>query len=203
MSRICRSQLMRLLGWDVLRSRGPVPNTTACVIVARASHSSASPPGSSRRPGGFWLLFVFFPELRRQHYCCAETSVLGAPEHFRWLLSSAADDDKFGSLRPDIVIADHQGFCLAIADAKYKTNRINASNRTGVITDDLYQLSAYLSGFGDRLRAWTDFLFIPPTKEAKWLRACHQRTRGRSRRRLSGISGSYPRTAECMPMRTL
>jgi 5-methylcytosine-specific restriction enzyme subunit McrC len=82
-------------------------------------------------------------------------------EHFRWLLKSATDDDKFGSLRPDIVIADHQERCLAIADAKYKTNRINASNRTGIVTDDLYQLTAYLSGFGDPASRLDGFLIYP------------------------------------------
>jgi 5-methylcytosine-specific restriction enzyme subunit McrC len=100
------------------------------------------------------LLQIGLPALRVSH-------TGRATEHFRWLLSSAADGDKFGSLRPDIVIADHQGRCLAIADAKYKTNRINASNRTGVITDDLYQLSAYLSGFGDPTSRLDGFLIYP------------------------------------------
>jgi hypothetical protein len=100
------------------------------------------------------LLQIGLPALRVNH-------TGRSTEHFRWLLSSAADGDKFGSLRPDIVIADHQGHCLAIADAKYKTNRINASNRTGVITDDLYQLSAYLSGFGDPTSRLEGFLNYP------------------------------------------
>ena len=82
-------------------------------------------------------------------------------EHFRWLLRSAADGEPFGSLRPDIIIADHQERCLAIADAKYKTNRINSGNRTGVVTDDLYQLAAYLSGFGDPASRLDGFLIYP------------------------------------------
>jgi 5-methylcytosine-specific restriction endonuclease McrBC regulatory subunit McrC len=82
-------------------------------------------------------------------------------EHFRWLLRSATDDDGFGSLRPDIVIADHQERCLAIADAKYKTNRINSGNRTGIVTDDLYQLIAYLSGFGNPASRLDGFLIYP------------------------------------------
>lgn len=100
------------------------------------------------------LLQVGLPGLRVSH-------TGRATEHFRWLLRSATDDDKFGSLRPDIIIADHQERCLAIADAKYKTNRISAGNRTGVITDDLYQLSAYLSGFGDPASRLDGFLIYP------------------------------------------
>jgi len=48
-----------------------------------------------------------------------------------------------------------------VADAKYKTTRINASNRTGVVTDDLYQLTAYLSGFGDPASRLDGFLIYP------------------------------------------
>jgi 5-methylcytosine-specific restriction enzyme subunit McrC len=81
--------------------------------------------------------------------------------HFRWLLETARGSNTFGSLRPDILIFDHRDRCLAIADAKYKTTRISAHNRTGVIREDLYQLNAYLSGFaepGSRLDA---FLIYP------------------------------------------
>jgi hypothetical protein len=82
-------------------------------------------------------------------------------EHFHWLLRSAVNGQQFGSLRPDIVIRDHQGRFLAIADAKYKTTRINTMNRTGVATDDLYQLAAYLSGFGDPGSRLDGFLIYP------------------------------------------
>ena len=82
-------------------------------------------------------------------------------EHFQWLLRSATGEDKLGSLRPDILVTDHQERCLAVADAKYKTTRINASNRNGVLTDDLYQLTAYLSGFGDPASRLDGFLIYP------------------------------------------
>lgn len=84
-----------------------------------------------------------------------------ATEHFRWLLNSETDGDKFGSLRPDIIITDRKERCLAIVDAKYKTNRINTVNRTGIVTDDLYQLVAYLSGFGDSNSRLDGFLIYP------------------------------------------
>lgn len=88
-------------------------------------------------------------------------------QHLWWLLRSAIGNDKFGSLRPDIIISDHRERCVAIADAKYKNNRINASNRTGVITDDLYQLTAYLSGFGEPEARLDGFLIYPADEEGQ------------------------------------
>jgi 5-methylcytosine-specific restriction enzyme subunit McrC len=82
-------------------------------------------------------------------------------EHFRWLLSSATNDEKIGSLRPDIIIQDFQERCLGIADAKYKTTRINSVNQTGVAREDLYQLAAYLSGFGSPDSRLDAFLIYP------------------------------------------
>jgi 5-methylcytosine-specific restriction enzyme subunit McrC len=82
-------------------------------------------------------------------------------EHFRWLLRSSMDDDKLGSLRPDIVVSDVQDRCLAIVDAKYKSTRINTMNRTGVVTEDLYQLAAYLSAFGESGSRLDGFLVYP------------------------------------------
>ena len=85
-------------------------------------------------------------------------------DHFRWLLRSSMDEDKFGSLRPDIVVSDLRDRCLAIVDAKYKTTRINATNRTGVVTEDLYQLAAYLSAFGES-GSRLDGFFVYPEDE--------------------------------------
>ena len=82
-------------------------------------------------------------------------------EHFRWLLNSVISGERFGSLRPDIVIQDHHERCLAVADAKYKSTRINALNRTGIVREDLYQLAAYLSGFGLAGSRLDGFLIYP------------------------------------------
>jgi 5-methylcytosine-specific restriction enzyme subunit McrC len=82
-------------------------------------------------------------------------------EHFHWLLRSSADGDKFGSLRPDIIISDHHNRPLAIVDAKYKTTRVNAIKRSGIATEDLYQLAAYLSAFGDPAMRMDGFLVYP------------------------------------------
>jgi 5-methylcytosine-specific restriction endonuclease McrBC regulatory subunit McrC len=91
-----------------------------------------------------------------------------ATVHIRSLLT--ADGDELGSLRPDVLIFDHDGRCRAIADAKYKTTRANAFNRTGVVTDDLYQLSAYLAGFGDPTSRLDGFLIYPGDPEGQIVR---------------------------------
>jgi len=77
------------------------------------------------------------------------------------------EGDQFGSLRPDVVVSDHRGLCRAIADAKYKTARTNATNRTGVVTDDLYQLTAYLAGFRDPASRLDGFLIYPADPEGQ------------------------------------
>jgi len=82
-------------------------------------------------------------------------------DNFRWLLRSSTDNDRLGSLRPDIIVSDLRERCLAIVDAKYKTTRISTSNRTGVVTEDLYQLAAYLSAFGESGSRLDGFLVYP------------------------------------------
>jgi 5-methylcytosine-specific restriction enzyme subunit McrC len=82
-------------------------------------------------------------------------------EQFRWLLRSSRDNDKLGSLRPDIIVSDVRDRCLAIVDANYKTTRINTTNRTRVVTEDLYQLAAYLSAFGESGSRLDGFLVYP------------------------------------------
>ncbi len=85
-------------------------------------------------------------------------------KHFRWLLTGVGGAT-FGSLRPDIMILDAYDRCLAIADAKYKTTRINGSNASGVLREDLYQLAAYLSAFGDLASRLDGFLIYPDDPE--------------------------------------
>jgi len=67
-------------------------------------------------------------------------------------------------LRPDIIINDQEKHCVAIVDAKYKTTRLNIVNRTGVVTEDLYQLAAYLSAFGRPANRLDGFLVYPSDK---------------------------------------
>ena len=104
------------------------------------------------------LLQVSLPGLQVNHTGRAKG-------HIQSLL--VADGDELGSLRPDILIYDHQGRCRGIADAKYKTTRINAFSRTGVSTDDLYQLTAYLAGFGEPTSRLDGFLIYPADTEGQ------------------------------------
>ncbi|WP_375274242.1 5-methylcytosine restriction system specificity protein McrC [Methylorubrum thiocyanatum] len=68
--------------------------------------------------------------------------------NFQWLLTNE-HGGVLQSLRPDIVVFDNYDRCLAIVDAKYKNTRSNSNNVNGVLREDLYQLSAYLSAFGN------------------------------------------------------
>lgn len=108
------------------------------------------------------LLQIGLPGLRVSHTGRSN-------HHFRHLLTSV-NGDFFGSLRPDILISDSFNRCLGIADAKYKTNRIRGDNRTGIVTEDLYQLAAYLSGFGDPGRRLDGFLIYPADNEGQVFR---------------------------------
>ncbi len=107
------------------------------------------------------LLQVSLPELRVVH-------TGRVTEHIRSLL--IADADELGSLRPDILMFDYGDRCRAIADAKYKTTQAQASNRKGVATDDLYQLTAYLAGFGDPTSRLDGFLIYPDDPEGQVVR---------------------------------
>jgi 5-methylcytosine-specific restriction enzyme subunit McrC len=89
-------------------------------------------------------------------------------ENFRWLFRSEIDDGMLlGSLRPDIVITDERARFLALADAKYKTTAISGRTLTGVVREDLYQMSAYLSGFADPSSGLDAFLVYPTEKDGE------------------------------------
>jgi 5-methylcytosine-specific restriction enzyme subunit McrC len=80
--------------------------------------------------------------------------------NFNWLLTNERGRT-IQALRPDILIFGENDRCLAIADAKYKNTRSNTENVNGVSRDDLYQLSAYLSGFGNATQRMDGFLVYP------------------------------------------
>lgn len=64
------------------------------------------------------------------------------------LLRSEVDDSELGRLRPDaLVTAD--GGVVAVVDAKYKRLHPTPIAPSGPQREDLYQLAAYLSRFGD------------------------------------------------------
>ena len=80
--------------------------------------------------------------------------------HIKSLLTSEGGKT-LGSLRPDILIFDSKDECLGIADAKYKNTKARLDNINGVVREDLYQLSAYLSGFGNKESRLDGFLIYP------------------------------------------
>ena len=80
--------------------------------------------------------------------------------NFQWLLTSEKGS-VLQSLRPDILIYGDRDRCVAIADAKYKNTRSNRENVNGVSREDLYQLSAYFSGFGNTTERIDGFLIYP------------------------------------------
>jgi 5-methylcytosine-specific restriction enzyme subunit McrC len=86
-------------------------------------------------------------------------------EHLCSLLHSGGEE--FGSLKPDMVIFDRQRRCRAVADAKYKNTRINFANRTGILREDLYQITAYLAAFGNPLAELDGFLIYPTDIEGQ------------------------------------
>ena len=120
-------------------------------IIARHPHApgsnaSAKSHGVLLDMAEIWELYVAkilqtsLPNLRVLHTGRTRSN-------FQWLLTSGSGS-VLQSLRPDIVIFGNHDRCLAIVDAKYKNTRSNNNNVNGVLREDLYQLSAYLSGFG-------------------------------------------------------
>jgi 5-methylcytosine-specific restriction enzyme subunit McrC len=65
------------------------------------------------------------------------------------LLRSDQTGERLGNLKPDILIfALQTNRLLAILDAKYKTTTQTPERPHGVQREDLYQLAAYLSAYG-------------------------------------------------------
>ena len=56
---------------------------------------------------------------------------------------------------------------VAAFDLPTQVLRLSALNRTGVVTDDLYQLTAYLAGFGDPASRLDGFLIYPADPEGQ------------------------------------
>jgi 5-methylcytosine-specific restriction enzyme subunit McrC len=95
-----------------------------------------------------WELFVL-AALRK---ACAGLEVLHGTlqdDAREMLLTSDADGRSLGELRPDAIVRRH-GCVLGILDAKYKSLWPTRWHPNGPQREDLYQLAAYLSRFGDR-----------------------------------------------------
>ena len=68
--------------------------------------------------------------------------------------------DTYGSLRPDFLVRK-SGELVAILDAKYKTTTPSRDRPYGILTEDLYQMNAYLSAFGEKDEKLAGALIYP------------------------------------------
>ncbi len=74
--------------------------------------------------------------------------------------------DVRGGLRPDFLVRKSDEL-VAILDAKYKTTNSSRERPDGVLPQDLYQMNAYLSAFGDRNKLLTGALVYPDHLKGK------------------------------------
>lgn len=163
-------------GCDIIRYT-PITESYRSVVDLSLAILARRPPGTSTTGASksfgvlldmaeIWELYVAkvlqagLPGLTVEHTGRTRT-------HQYWLLGNNIDSAVEGSLRPDIVIADHRKHCVAIVDAKYKTTRLNEHNQTGIRADDLYQITAYLSAFGNDDGRLDGFLVYPEDELGK------------------------------------
>ncbi len=147
----------------ITESYRPLVNLSLSILSRKPRAPSADGNGKSHGllldMAEIWELYVAkllqagLPGLRISHTGRAKYN-------FKWLLTS--EKGKFiQSLRPDILILGDHDRCLAVADAKYKNTQSNLKHVSGVSREDLYQLSAYLSGFGNAANRTDGFLIYP------------------------------------------
>ena len=161
---------------DIIRYT-PITESYRSVVDLSMAILARRPPGANTTGAGksfgvlldmaeIWELYVAkvlqsgLPSLTVEHTGRTHT-------HQYWLLGNNIDSAVEGSLRPDIVITDHRKHCIAIVDAKYKTTRLNEYNRNGIHADDLYQITAYLSAFGNDAGRLDGFLVYPDDELGK------------------------------------
>lgn len=83
-----------------------------------------------------------------------------------WLLRSEQTGERLGRLKPDILILTlHSNRLLAILDAKYKTTTPTRERPHGILREDLYQITAYLSACGESTQQSSAALVYPSTKD--------------------------------------
>lgn len=71
------------------------------------------------------------------------------PDSENYLLRSDKTDERLGHLKPDILIlGQHSNKLFAILDAKYKNTLPTPDRPYGILREDLYQLTAYVSAYG-------------------------------------------------------
>ncbi|OPY81718.1 MAG: 5-methylcytosine-specific restriction enzyme subunit McrC [Syntrophus sp. PtaU1.Bin005] len=113
-----------------------------------------------------WELYVYnLLKLGLQDFMVMHTGRI--EENMAWLLRSSRSLEKTQKLRPDILIYNRtQNRCLYVVDAKYKRTSKSSDNPTGIQREDLYQMAAYLSAFGDNKTMLEGSLVYPTDDES-------------------------------------
>ena len=113
-----------------------------------------------------WELYVFhvlrsgLPEVEVLHLGRSATTG-------HWLLRSEITGECIGKLIPDIVVVRHGTTrCVAVLDAKYKTTVPSEARPHGVLREDLYQMTAYMSAVGNANAGMVGGLIYPTLNES-------------------------------------
>lgn len=82
------------------------------------------------------------------------------------LLRSEQTGEMLGRLKPDVLILElRTNRLLAVLDAKYKTTTPTSERPHGILREDLYQMAAYLSAFGQSTERVSGGLIYPATND--------------------------------------
>lgn len=140
--------------------------------IARQRPSSSTAMGRNEVIGvlidmaELWELYVFHV-LRSQlsEYEVVHTGRNARPSH--WLLQSEPSGKRLGGLLPDIMVLDRRTTQpLAVLDAKYKSTTPRRDRPNGILREDLYQMTAYLSALGTNKSEVVGGLIYPITEES-------------------------------------
>lgn len=93
-----------------------------------------------------------------------------------WLLQSDSANDRLGGLLPDILVLDRRtARTVAVLDAKYKSTVPRKSDRPrGVMREDLYQMTSYLSALATDKDSLTGGLIYPDGGDASAIKALRE-----------------------------
>ncbi len=139
--------------------------------ISRQQPSSSSAVGSNDVLGVLidmaevWELYVY--HLLRSTLPGIEVIHTGRevdPDDF--LLRSDQTGERLGGLKPDILlVAPRTNRLVGILDAKYKTTTPTPERPHGILREDLYQLAAYLSAYGQPTELLNGGLVYPAAQD--------------------------------------
>jgi 5-methylcytosine-specific restriction enzyme subunit McrC len=143
----------------------PVVELSLAILANRGVKSSSN--GKSHVLGTLidmaevWELYLFhllrsaLPEMVVRHTGRDQVSS-------SYLFHSTRGSDLLGGLRPDILVYEPSGKrIIGVLDAKYKTTKPSPDRPRGILREDLYQLNAYISAFGNQLNPIVGALVYP------------------------------------------